>query len=142
MSYFRSTQAGIVLVARICLIIAGLCFFDVAGAQTEIHRCTDPDGGVVFSQLPCPAESPAKPEEAASGREVETAAPEFTDYESPLVEESQNPARSEEEVAACQKPIRDAIDAIDAEIGREYTPEKADEFKQRLLELTRQLRQC
>lgn len=44
--------------------------------------------------------------------------------------------------AACQKRYRDAIDAIDLEIRREYSADKADEYKRRLLELTRKLRRC
>jgi hypothetical protein len=59
-----------------------------------------------------------------------------------VAETAEETQASQAEREACQKPIRDAIDVIDAEIGREYTPEKAEQFKQRLLELTRQLRQC
>ena len=44
--------------------------------------------------------------------------------------------------AECKKRIRDQIDAIDAEIGRDYSPDKADDYKQRLLALTRELRKC
>lgn len=137
-----SSPAGIVRQFWIKLLIASLCFPGTAIAQTEIHKCTDADGGVVFSQLPCPPRKPVKPEEPAPDAGAEIAAPESTEYESPFIEEPQDSARSDEDIAACQKPIRDAIDAIDAEIGREYTPEKADQYKQRLLELTRQLRQC
>ena len=50
--------------------------------------------------------------------------------------------RSSEQTAACKKRYRDAIDEIDAEILRDYRPEQADRYKQRLLALTRQLRRC
>ncbi len=44
--------------------------------------------------------------------------------------------------STCKKHYRDAIDAIDAEIGREYSPDKAEQYKQQLLLLTRELRRC
>lgn len=142
MLFSPSNHAGIVRQICIKLLVASLCVPGTSIAQTEIHRCTDADGSIVFSQLPCPPQKPVEPEELVPDAGTEIAAPESTDYESPFIEAPQDPVRSEEDIAACQKPIRDAIDAIDAEIGREYTPEKADQYKQRLLELTRQLRQC
>ena len=50
--------------------------------------------------------------------------------------------RSSEQTAACKKRYRDAIDEIDAEILRDYRPDQAESYKQRLLVLTRQLRKC
>jgi hypothetical protein len=44
--------------------------------------------------------------------------------------------------AECRKRIRDQIDAIDAEIARDFSPDKAKDYKQRLLALTRELREC
>ena len=37
---------------------------------------------------------------------------------------------------------RDDVDVINAEIGREYSADKAAQYKKRLLVLTRKLRQC
>ena len=110
-------------------------------AQTEIHKCTDADGGVVYSQLPCAPEEPDVVEEEEAGAADEEATPV---NEAPFIvaQVDEGPPKTAEELAACKKQYRDQIDAIDAEIQREYAEEKADDYKQRLLQLTRQLRQC
>lgn len=79
----------------------------------------------MYSQLPC---SSAKPVDSEEMESIPEAPP----------EESQPDTSSSE----CKKRYRDAIDAIDAEIGREYSPDKAEEYKERLLQLTRRLREC
>ena len=131
---------------RYCL--PGLCLVlaTAAGAQTEIHKCTDADGGIVYSQLPCApkqSDSQSDPEvEEQPADSPESRADDY-DYEELVAQQMEaGPAKSEEEVAACKKRYRDQIDLIDAEIQREYAEEKADDYKQRLLQLTRQLRQC
>jgi len=118
----------------VCLIVVGLCLFSTARAQTQIHKCTDADGNVAYSQLPCPP-PPAnvEPEKAEPDTEAVTEVP----VEEPAAEPEQVIDRS-----ACKKRYRDAIDAIDAEIGREYSPAKAEQYKERLLALTRKLRRC
>ena len=124
------------------LLILGLGFAITANAQTEIHKCTDADGGIVYSQLPCVPDKPddieaEQAEEAPENLPTEDAAQEL------LVQQAEeSPPRTAEAVAACKKQFRDQIDVIDAEIQREYSQDKADDYKQRLLELTRQLRQC
>ena len=111
---------------RFGLIIVGFCLLNTASAQTQIHKCTDADGGVVYSQLPC-----------APQKSVESEKTELSTTEVPQEEPELETNRS-----ACQKRYRDAIDAIDAEIVREFSPDKAEQYKQQLLLLTRKLRQC
>ncbi len=117
------------------------CVVD-ANAQTEIHKCTDADGGIVYSQLPC---APVKPDvveedEAEESAEEDTSTATEVELIAEPVEDRL--PKTADELAACKKLYRDQIDAIDAEIQREYSQEKADDYKQRLLQLTRQLRQC
>lgn len=124
---------------RICLIVASLCVPNIAAAQTEIYKCTDADGGLVFSQLPCSPHTSEKPE---SDERVENAEPVSA---KPDLDEADMPQYIQEAEAIsadCKKRYRDAIDVIDAEIGREFSPEKGKHYKKRLLELTRKLRQC
>ena len=127
---------------RLSLLIPGLGFAIAANAQTEIHKCTDTDGGVVYSQLPCAPDKPdnveaEQSEEAPESSPTQDAAEEFF-----VQQAEESPPKSAKEVAACKKQFRDQIDVIDAEIQSEYSQEKADDYKQRLLQLTRQLRQC
>jgi len=42
----------------------------------------------------------------------------------------------------CRKRYRDAIDAVEAEMFQDYSPEQAAAYRQRLLALTQRLRQC
>ncbi len=126
------------------ILLLGACWAPAAAtAQTPIHQCTDADGNVVYSQLPCKDEEPAK-EDAAADAEDEPASP--VPLMIPVEVAPQNNAPHEPEsdkgAAACKKRYRDAIDEIDAEIRREYTPDKDTEYKQRLLALTRALRAC
>ena len=130
-------------VCRLGLIVASIFWFNPAVAQTEIHKCTDADGGIVYSQLPC---TPQKTVETETGKPEEEAGypPPIAITENPTIEEApqEEPALESSDSSSCKKHYRDAIDAIDAEIGREYTPEKAEQYKQRLLLLTSKLRQC
>ena len=124
------------------IIIVSSCLLNTANAQTQIHKCTDADGGVVYSQLPCVPQKSVEPEKTEPNAKAESAIPisekqELSSNEIPKEEPGLATNRS-----ACKKRYRDAIDAIDAEIGREYTPDKAEQYKQRLLPLTRKLRQC
>ena len=114
---------------QLCLVIVGCCLFGTAGAQTQIHKCTDADGNVAYSQLPCPPPVTAAPDKIEPDKEAVTEIPEEEPEQ--VVDQS-----------ACKKRYRDAIDAIDAEIGQDYSPGKAEQYKERLLVLTRKLRQC
>ena len=112
-----------------------------AFAQTPIHQCKDANGDIIYSQLPCKDEAPAEPEAEAEEAPPEPPAPisEVVEYAPPSAADSRRPGES---AAACKKRYRDAIDAIDAEIRRDYSPDKDADYKQRLLALTRQLRAC
>lgn len=130
---------------KLTLLMLGLGIAIEATAQTEIHKCTDAEGGIVYSQLPCAPVKPAKPDDdakAAAPEGREETAPFSTEDELAVLQTEERPSRTAEETAACKKQYRDQIDAIDAEIQREYSQDKADDYKQRLLQLTRQLRQC
>ncbi len=111
---------------RFGLIIVSFCLLNTASAQTQIHKCTDADGGVAYSQLPCAPQKSVESEKTEPDAKAES-------QEEPELDTNRS---------ACKKRYREAIDAIDAEIGREYSPDKAEQYKQRLLLLTRKLRQC
>ena len=83
-----------------------------------------------------------EPEKTEPDEKAETAQPVSAEPELPVTEHSQKEPESEASRAACRKRYRDAIDAIDAEIGRDYSRDKGEQYKQRLLVLTRKLRQC
>lgn len=128
----------------LCILIFGAgCLPGAAIAQTPIHQCKDADGGIVYSQLPCKDEEPAKEEAAAHDvDEPVVQAPLRIPAEITPPDDTQDEPESDESGAECKKRYRDAIDEIDAEIRREYTPDKDADYKQRLLALTRALRAC
>jgi len=115
---------------------------NAAGAQTQIHKCTDADGGVVYSQLPCVPQKPVEPEKTEPDTKAERAIPLSADQELSTSEIPPEEPELETNTSECKKRYRDEIDAIDAEIGREYSPDKTEQYKERLLVLTRKLRQC
>ncbi len=124
------------------LIIVSSCLLDSASAQTQIHKCTDADGGIAYSQLPCAPPKAVEPEKIEPDARAESTTP-ATEIKEPSTNEiPKEEPELEIDISACKKRYRDAIDAIDAEIGREYSPDKAEHYKQRLLLLTRKLRQC
>jgi hypothetical protein len=132
---------------QIGLIIASLSFLGTTTIRAEIHKCTGADGEIVYSQLPCAPQKPVEPEktepeETEPEEKVETAQTVSVSRDLPINVQPQEKPESEASTAACKKRYRDAIDAIDAEIGREYSRKKGDQYKQRLLVLTRKLRQC
>lgn len=116
-----------------------------AAGHAEIYKCTDEDGNVIYSQLPCASEMPDGTKPAYSGDastddtsgDKPAAQIEGKDTEIPVATEDQS-----ESIADCKKRYRDAIDEIDAELSSDYQPEQAEAYKQRLLELTRKLRTC
>jgi hypothetical protein len=124
------------------LIILGFCLLNTASAQTQIYKCTDADGGVTYSQLPCAPQKPVESEKTEPDAKAESAAPASAIEELSITEIPPEEPELETNESACKKHYRDAIDAIDAEIGREYSPDIAEQYKQRLLILTRKLRQC
>ena len=138
----QSARRGGMREIRTTVFVASLCLLDTSTAQTEIHKCTDADGNIVYSQLPCASKNSIEPEETEADEEAATDEQVSANRESPVTESPQEQPESEADRAACKKRNRDAIDAIDAEIRREYSPEKGEQYKQQLLALTRKLRQC
>jgi len=126
----------------IIVSIVGIGATPGAPAETEIHKCADADGGVVYSQLPCAPAKAGRDENADDEELADAGEPEPADDALPGFAASEAPQRSEQETAVCKKRYRDAIDAIDAEIGREYSTDQAEAYKQRLIGLTRELRNC
>ena len=124
------------------LVIASFCLLATVTVQAEIYKCTGADSGIVYSQLPCVPKNSVEPEKTEPDERAETAQPVSAKRELPVTEHAQKEPKSEASRTACKKRFRDAIDAIDAEMGREYSREKGEQYKQRLLVLTRKLRQC
>ena len=127
---------------KVTALLAVLFLLDTASAQTEIHKCTDADGNEAYSQLPCMLQKIAEPEKTEPKAKTERATPVPVVQEMLTLDIPQEEPEQKIDRSACKKRYRDAIDVIDAEIGREYTADKAAQYKQRLLLLTRKLRQC
>jgi len=127
----------------LCLILLfAACLPGFALAETQIHKCKSADGTVVYSQLPCKDEEPAEVASPIDSDVAESPAQLVEKAELlPPNEVQEEPAISENR-AACKKRYRDEIDAIDAEIRREYSIENDADYKQQLLALTRKLRAC
>lgn len=163
----RLTSAiGVPWVLLVCVtgLLSLLQHRDVA-AQTEIHRCEQPDGTVAFQGQPCEELPPARsPGDVASDEgkddgpkddeptddEPEPATPGTDDvFDSPFDAPAQPVARPQDETgppseerARCEKRTRDAIDAIDLEIRRESSADQRDQYLPRLRKLTEELRAC
>jgi len=124
-------------------VIIGLLL--AAAGHAEVYKCMAEEGNVIYSQLPCANEKPddTKPVNSSGTSTDDTSDDEpaeqevDTDTEIPVATEEQP-----ETVADCKKRHRAAIDEIDAELGRDFQPEQAEAYKQRLLELTPNLRKC
>lgn len=110
-----------------------------ANADVEIHKCVDADGGVVYQQTPCPI---VKKEPKEEPNEVPEIAGLPDQPEEAVEEEIEQEVIAEEDVKACKDPLRDAIDAIEAEMLRGFLPEQAEEFKAKLRTLTQKMRAC
>lgn len=124
------------------ILLFSFCAPGLALAQTPIYKCKSADGGVVYSQLPCKDEAPAEAEEPVRDEAVEGAIPLVETIESLPLEEAVEDEAASETKAACKRRYRDEIDVVDAELRRETSREKDDEYKKRLLALTRKLRAC
>ncbi len=99
-----------------------------ANADTEIHKCVDADGNVAYQQTPCPVVKEETPEVVEQAEQPPQA----------LVASDLTP----EEVEACKDPLRDAIDEVEAEMLRGFSPEEGEEFKVKLRTLTQEMRAC
>ncbi len=139
---------GNTLAFRIALFLVSFFVLNSASAQTPIHKCESADGGIEYSQLPCVPQQSVESEKSEPDTKVERPTllleKPALEKETPVVVTApqQTSPQSNSNSSACKKRYRDAIDTIDAEIGREYTADKAEQYKQRLLLLTRKLRQC
>ena len=121
--------------------IAGLLFLaalPTTRAQTEIHRCSNEQGELIFQQTPCASEPAAVPEAEPPPGEVEA---EVDSGATPAPTEVPAPP-DEAAVAECKKTYRDRIDEIDAQMTEGYTTEQGEAYKEALLALTRELRRC
>jgi hypothetical protein len=103
-----------------------------ANADIDIYKCVDAQGNVAYQQTPCPVVK-GKIEVLEEAVKDEVA-------ETPQVPVVSN--QTHEEVETCKKPLRDAIDAIEAEMLRGYSPEQGEEFKVKLRTLTQEMRAC
>lgn len=125
----NSAFAGLVALCAVCA---------TPGAQAEIYKCTDADGNVMYTQLPCEIKKPATTEpEQTSAIGAQDSAPTEAVYEEAPAE-----PRDAEAVAMCKKRYRDEIDRIDAEMRKGFTTEQGERYKAQLLELTQNLRRC
>jgi hypothetical protein len=131
------------------LLILGTSTF----AQSEIHRCTQEDGTVAFQQMPCGegTDSFVKAVDAENSERNDVDAPDSGDdafdfnspFDQPPVASEPDPAVPiSRDRATCEKSARDAIDAIDLEMRKGFTPEKGQQHLDELLKLTQQLREC
>ncbi len=114
-------------------MLFGLLLCAMAQAETVIHKCVDADGNVEYTDAPCPEPKPADTQEEADEPEPS----EFVWERRPVMY-----ARSADDIEACKENYRDQIDAIEAEILAEYSPEEGPEYKSRLLKLTSAMRAC
>ncbi len=125
-------------------------------ADTEIHRCLLEDGTIAFQEMPCsePAVNADDGSEAGERRSdsgIPAADNNVFDFVNPFDDpanpptpiEPTLPEQSPKDHFECEKPTRDAIDAIDLEMRKSaYSKEQGQEHLAELLELTQQLRAC
>lgn len=104
-------------------------------AESEIHKCVDADGNIAYQQTPCPVEK--KKTEVVELPEEMKALQEEQLPQAPAVSN-----RTHEEVEACKDPLRDAIDEVEAEMLRGFSPDQSEEFKAKLRTLTQEMRAC
>ena len=125
-----------------------LLAFELAIAQTEIYRCTQADGTTAFQGQPC-ADETAQTEVGDAGDDSQEPADDFFDFDNPFdappsdVQEPLTETRPDSrERAECEERARDAIDAIEQEMLREYSSEQRDDYLVRLRKHTAELRDC
>jgi hypothetical protein len=117
---------------RISIFLLFLLATLLANADVEIYKCVDADGNVAYQQVPCPV---VKAEAVIEVIEVDEVA-----EEAPQTPVASN--LTDEEIEACKDPLRDAIDAIEAEMLRGFSPQQGEEFKVQLRTLTQEMRAC
>jgi len=107
----------------------------------DIYKCTDEHGNVAYLQTPCPIEVAKEPEVTDEEEDVEDVT-EFLPEPQRAEPKPPSSRRPGEPLEVCKKRYRDQIDKIDAELRVSLSPAQAGEYKERLLELTKQLRAC
>ncbi len=106
-----------------------------ANADSEIYKCVDADGNVAYQQTPCPVVK-VEPEVVELPEQLEEA------EEAEVLQAPAASNQSREEVEACKDPLREAIDEIEAEMLRGFSPEQGEEFKAKLRTRTQEMRAC
>jgi hypothetical protein len=140
------TKLGLIIS---CIVLLTLSFSAPAVAS-EIYKCVDKDDNITYQQMPCP-------EEVEEAEVPETVIAEMADDE-PAVDAATTPVannmstpspaprrgrnQSVDPVEQCKMPIRNMIDAIEAEMRQGYSPEQGELFKTELHGLTERLRSC
>ncbi|MBT8067810.1 MAG: hypothetical protein KJO09_11255 [Gammaproteobacteria bacterium] len=120
------------------------------GSEPEIHRCTQEDGTIAFQEMPCPEPEDTSEIDSQGDKPDPAPADEFFDFvnpydeaeQAPVPTEAARPAPPSKDRAECEKTTRDAIDAIDVELRKDYSEDASKAYLAELLELTRQLRAC
>jgi len=153
MDRIRVTVPDLCLAAMRNLPALLLIVVATAMAQSEIYRCAQEDGTVAFQQTPCevasdqaadaaPDEQDAVEPDAASDPAPEPSAVFAEPADAPAAKPDESTAPLSEDRANCEKSARDAIDAIDLEMRKGYSREQGPAYRDQLLKLTQQLRDC
>lgn len=127
-------------------------------AQTEIHRCNQPDGTIAYQAQPCAhaesadvseTEADADPQPSANEAIDPFASPYDRPQEAAAAAEAtgKSPASDAKPPASqarrrCEDDVRTRIDAIEVELRDASTPADDRERLGELLELTARLRDC
>ena len=74
-------QSSNMHVFRFGLTAVCFCLAGTASAQTQIHKCTDADGGVVYSQLPCASQESMESQKTELETKVEREPPDLATQE-------------------------------------------------------------
>ena len=135
------TIGGIVLLALYC---------SGPAAASEIYKCVDKDDNITYQQMPCPeeVEEAEVPETVIAEMEVDEPAEEAAP--TPVASNSGAAPRrgrtrsvdAVDAVEACKTPIRNMIEAVEAEMLQGYSEEQGELFRNELHGLTERLRAC
>lgn len=113
-----------------------------SAAATDIYKCTDDLGNVMYSQTPCADEAavpsePGSEEPQRTGADADEGAPAVA-VGAELPVRPRDPANA----AACRKHIRDEIDRIFLQLGNGVSAEVRRTLREEALALTQALRRC
>ena len=141
MSKFGLTIGGIVLLAL---------NYSVPAAASEIYKCVDKDDNITYQQMPCPEEVEEAEVPETVIAEMEADEPAEAAAATPVASNSGAAPRrgrtrtvdAVDAVEACKTPIRNMIDAVEAEMLQGYSEEQGELFRNELHGLTERLRAC